>query len=285
MAEDIIEKQTAFAGKVTNIDDRVAVTINNDEHIAEVRLNRPDKMNALDPAMFKAIVKAADLVKNTPSVRAVVLCGEGRAFCAGLDLMSMQSGVDGGLVSDLMERTHHNSNIFQAVAMLWRQLPVPVIAAVQGVCFGGGLQIASGADVRFVTKDARCSIMEMRWGLVPDMGGYALWRGNVRDDVLRELVYTNKEISGEEGQKIGLFTHVTDDPHSEALALARTIAHKNPDAIVRAKKLSNMMQHVNEDTILMEESRLQKEVIRTPNQTEAVMAQMQKRAPKFSDGE
>ena len=151
--------------------DRVSISIEN--HIADVRLDRPDKMNALDRAMFEAIVDAQRTLATDKSVRAVVLSGEGRAFCAGLDLSAMTGGGDGGGLRDLSERTHGNANIFQAVAIGWRQLPMPVIAAVHGVCFGGGLQMASGADIRIMTPDARLAIMEMKWGLVPDMAGFA----------------------------------------------------------------------------------------------------------------
>ena len=166
---------------------------------------------------------------------------------------------------------------------MWRKLPMPVIAAVHGVCFGGGMQIASGADIRVVAPDARMAIMEMKWGLVPDMGGYQLWRGLVRDDVLRELVYTNREFSGEEAQVLGLATHVTDDPLAKAKEIAATIAQRNPDAVRAAKRLHNRMHDETGEDMLMAESVEQAGVIRQPNQIEAVMAGMAKRAPNFTD--
>jgi enoyl-CoA hydratase/carnithine racemase len=158
-----------------------------------------------------------------------------------------------------------------------------VIAAVHGVCFGGGLQIASGADIRVVHPETRMAIMELKWGLVPDMGGYALWRGLVRDDVLRELVYTNREFNGEEAQEYGLATHVDNDPLVKATAIATEIANRNPHAIRAAKRLHAGMVERDTDAILLEESIEQHAIMRSRNQVEAVMAGMEKRTPKFED--
>lgn len=262
-------------------DDRVTVALD-DNGVAQVRLNRADKLNALDPAMFDAIIAAGDQLRTMKGLRAVVLAGEGRAFCAGLDLASFTSGPIEGSVP-ITDRTHGNANRFQEVAMTWRKCPVPVIAAVHGVCFGGGLQIASGADIRVVAPDARMAIMEMRWGLVPDMGGFALWRGLVRTDVLRELVYTNREFSGAEALELGLASFLDADPLARAQAVAREIASRNPESIRAAKRLFDAMDDEGTDAILLAESRKQAGVIRKPNQIEAVMAGMQKRAPKFAD--
>ncbi|NND67335.1 MAG: crotonase/enoyl-CoA hydratase family protein [Halioglobus sp.] len=261
------------------------ISINIENHVADVRLNRADKMNALDRPMFEAIIEAQSVLAANTSVRAVVLSGEGRAFCAGLDLSALDAG-DGeapGSGSRLTDRTHGNANLFQAVAIGWRQLPVPVIAAVHGVCFGGGLQIASGADIRILAPDARLAVMEMKWGLVPDMAGFALWRGYVRDDVLRELTYTNREFSGEDAQSLGFATYVDDQPLRRAQEIATQIASKHPQAIREAKILCNTVPDLDESAILMAESVSQEKVIRTPDQIEAVMAQMEKRAPAFSE--
>jgi enoyl-CoA hydratase/carnithine racemase len=265
------------------MNDRVSITVA--DHIADVRLTRGDKMNALDPAMFQGIIAAGKELAATKGIRAIVLSGEGRSFCAGLDMASMASAGNpsGGGSSALTDRTHDNANDFQQVAMQWRKLPVPVIAAVHGVCFGGGLQIASGADIRVVAPDARMSVMEMKWGLIPDMGGYALWRGMVRDDVLRELTYTNREFSGAEALGLGFATYVDADPYARAMAIAAEIAGKNPEAMREAKALFNEYSDMDEDAILMAESVRQAAVIRKPNQIEAVMAQMQKRTPVFQD--
>ena len=261
-------------------DDRVTLNLG-DDGVAEVRLNRPDKLNALDPEMFDAIIAAGEDLRTMKGLRSVVLAGEGRAFCAGLDLSSF--GTVGAGTASITERTHGNANRFQEVAMTWRKCPVPVIAAIHGVCFGGGLQIASGADMRVVHPEARMAVMEMRWGLVPDMGGFALWRGLVRTDVLRELTYTNREFSGTEALGMGLATIVDSDPLSRAQALAREIASRNPESVRAAKRLFDVMDDEDTDAILLAESREQEGVIRKPNQVEAVMAGMQKRAPKFTD--
>lgn len=263
--------------------DRVSITIEN--HIANVRLTRADKMNALDPAMFQAIIDAGKQLSEAAGVRAVVLSGEGRSFCAGLDMASMANGgnASGGAAKSLMDRSHGNANDFQYVCTLWRELPMPVIAAVHGVCFGGGLQIASGADIRVAAPDTRMSIMEMKWGLIPDMGGFTIWRGNVRDDVLRELTYTNREFSGEEALSLGFATFVDRDPHARAMAIAAEIANRNPEAMRESKLLINKLRDMDEDAILMAESIGQDRVMRKPNQVEAVMSQMQKRAAKFVD--
>jgi enoyl-CoA hydratase/carnithine racemase len=271
------------------MNDRVTVDIK--DGVADVRLVRTDKMNALDNAMFDALIATGERLKSEPGVRAVVLSGDGRAFCAGLDMGNFQAmasgersggqGTAGALVT--RNRTPGGSNRAQHAVMVWREIPVPVIAAVHGVCFGGGLQIASGADIRIVHPATRMAIMEMKWGLVPDMGGYALWRGLVRDDVLRELIYTNREFSGAEAQTLGLATYVDENPRERALEIARTIALKNPHAIRAAKRLQADMHERDTDAILMEESIEQHGIMRSRNQVEAVMAEMERRTPKFED--
>ena len=263
-----------------NFHERVTVTI--EDHVAHVLLDRADKMNALDEAMFEAIIAAAHHLHNAKGVRCVVLSGAGRSFCAGLDLSSMGNterwGADG-----LTERTHGNANRPQQAAMAWRKLPMPVIAAVHGVCFGGGLQVASGADIRLITPDARLAVMEVKWGLVPDMAGYVLWRGNVRDDVLRELTYTHREFSGEDAARFGFATCTSADPLAEALALAHEIASKSPTAVRGAKMLSNRTPDMDVDGVLMAESKAQHELMYSKNQLEAVRAGMERRAAEFVD--
>ncbi|HWU96006.1 MAG TPA: crotonase/enoyl-CoA hydratase family protein [Sphingomonas sp.] len=255
---------------------RVSIAI--EDHVADVRLTRPDKLNALDPAMFAALIGAIAQLEATSGLRAVVLSGEGRGFCAGLDMASMANAGSG---VDLAARTYGLANDFQQVAWGWRTLPVPVIAAIHGVAFGGGLQIASGADIRITAPDSRLSAMEMKWGIVPDMAGYALWRGNIRDDVLRELIYTAREFGAEEAMRLGFVTRIAADPHTEAMALARAIAGRNPDAVRAAKRLANLEGGVG--AVLLAESREQAALLRSSNQIEAVMANMQKRVPTFID--
>jgi enoyl-CoA hydratase/carnithine racemase len=260
---------------------RVAIAMGEDG-VAQVRMIRADKMNALDPDMFAALIDAGRKLYDMKGLRAVVLAGEGRSFCAGLDLASM-ANTNRHDRAPLTERSHGNANLPQQVAMQWRKLPVPVIAAVHGVCFGGGLQIASGADIRVVDPTARLAVMEMKWGLVPDMAGYALWRGLVRDDVLRELTYTNREFSGAEAGELGFATHVDPNPVARASAIAAEIANRSPTAQRAAKRLFNKYLHASTDEILMEESIEQQKLIGSKNQIEAVMSQMEKRKADFID--
>lgn len=247
--------------------------------IADVRLTRADKMNALDTAMFDAIAGAIDRLAGESGLRAVVLSGEGRAFCAGLDMASMAAGGSGLSAT----RTHGIANRPQHVAWGWRALPVPVIAAVHGIAFGGGLQIASGADVVIVHPDTRMSVMELKWGIVPDMAGWALWRGRVREDVLRELTYTAQEFDGSTAVAHGFATRAATDPLGEALALARTIAGRNPHAIRAAKRLANLSADADPAAILVAETDEQVRLIGSPNMFEAVRANAEKRAPHFAD--
>lgn len=264
--------------------DRVAIAVA--DHVAHVRLMRADKLNALDPAMFESIIKAQLALAKARGIRAVVLSGEGRAFCAGLDLASMGTvGQQDGAhdQAPLTERTYGNANKFQEVSVGWRKLVMPVVAAVHGVCFGGGMQIAAGADIRVVHPATRMAIMELKWGIIPDMGGFQLWRGTVRDDVLRRLVYTYEEFSGEQAVDWGLATELADDPLERALDLARTIAARNPAAIREAKALFAHYLDLPTDDILMEESIRQGRLIGTRNQMEAVASQMAGRNGEFSD--
>lgn len=261
--------------------DRVSIELG-DDGVAQVRLTRGDKMNALDPEMFERIIEAGSVLRRMKGLRAVVLSGEGRAFCAGLDTSSF-ARTPSPDEPELTERTYGNCNKFQQVAMQWRKLEVPVIAAVHGVCFGGGLQIASGADIRVVHPETRMAIMELKWGLVPDMGGYVLWRGLVRDDILRELIYTNREFSGIDAERYGLATHVDENPLDRATLIASEIANRNPHAIRAAKRLQSAMVERDTDAILLEESIEQHGIIRSKNQVEAVMAGMQNRKPVFED--
>ncbi len=259
---------------------RVSVEINN--HIAVVKLNRPDKMNALDIPMFEGIIAAGEEVGANPNVRVVVLAGEGRAFCAGIDLGNF-SNPDGAGKKPLAERTHGVANMWQQAAWIWRALPVPVIAAVHGVAYGGGLQIMLGADIKYVTADTRLSVMEMKWGLIPDMAGTQLMYHSVRDDIIRELTYTNRVFSGEQAVQYGFCTHISENPMEDAMKLATEIAGKSPTAIVKAKKVLNAAPYLSVEDGFMMESVEQDAVIMKKNQLEAVYSSMQKRAGKFED--
>lgn len=262
--------------------DRIQLHI--DSHgVAQVTLSRPDKMNALDTPMFDALLATGQRLRDWPGLRAVVLHGAGKAFCAGLDMgrfAEMASGQAEGL-DHLAPRSHGLSNRFQHVAWQWRELPVPVVAAMHGVALGGGLQIALGADLRLVTADARLSVREIHWGLVPDMAGMALLRDLVRGDIARELTYSGRMVGGVEAARIGLATRVCDDPLQEALELAHAIAQRNPDAIRAAKRLLNQMQDGDAATLLQAESTEQQALLGSPNQREAVAAALEQRAPVY----
>ena len=210
---------------------RILMTIA--DGIADVRLNRPAKRNALDMAMFEAIAAAIDDLGGRDDVRVVVLSGEGGAFCAGLDL----SAIEDVARINLRERTHGAANLIQQAAWGWHILPMPVIAAVDGFALGGGLQIALGADIRIVAPDAKLAILEAKWGLVPDTAGTVLLDGLVRNDVLRELTYTARIVDGREAVALGLATRVADSPWESAMALARTIAAQSPPTIRADKRL------------------------------------------------
>jgi enoyl-CoA hydratase/carnithine racemase len=266
--------------------DRVTVKI--DAGVADVRMNRPDKMNALDQAMFEGLVQTGMELAANPTVRCVVLSGEGRAFCAGLDFMSFMAMSDGGQRrgdgGGLLRRPEGSpANYAQSAAYVWMNLPVPVIAAVHGVAFGGGLQIALGADIRFVAPDARLSVMEIKWGLVPDMTGTQTLRRLVRLDVAKELTFSGRVVTGEEAVELGLATHVSEKPLEDATRLAQEIAQKSPNAIRAGKQLLNESGLVNLEDGLRLEERLQLGLIGSPNQIEAVQANMEKRPPRFRD--
>ena len=259
------------------MNNRVSITVT--DQIADVRLTRADKMNAIDPVMFTDIGAAIDSLAERNDVRCVVLSGEGKAFCAGLDMASMAAGGSGTSA----ERNAQGSILPQHVTWGWRQLPMPVIAVVHGVAFGGGFQIMSGADIRIAAPDTRFAIRETYWGLVPDMAGFAIWRGLVRDDVLRELVYTAREFDADEALHLGFITRIADDPYSAAMELAQTIAAKSPHAIRGAKRLCNMAHDADPRTMLIAETAEQIAVIGKPNMMEQVAANMAKRAAVFID--
>jgi enoyl-CoA hydratase/carnithine racemase len=260
--------------------DRVTVSI--EAGVADVALSRPDKRNALDSAMFEALVATGRELARDRSLRAVVLSGHGRAFCAGLDVASFMGARERTI--DLFERGPESpANAAQRAAWVWTELPVPVIAAVHGVAFGGGLQIALAADLRFVSPDARLSVMEIQWGLIPDMTASQTLRRLVRLDVAKELTYTGRIVSGGEAVELGLATHLSDSPREAALELAREIAGRSPDAVRAAKQLLDRTGDLGLEEGLRLEEALQRKVLGKPNQIEAVRANAEKRDPRFED--
>jgi len=261
--------------------ERVSIAIDG-EGIADVRLNRPDKLNACDLEMIEALGAAGiELTKNR-SLRAVVLSGEGTAFCAGLDV-ALFSTLERS-VEELLERdTESPANFVQRAAWVWTALPVPVIAAVHGVAFGAGFQLALAADIRFVAPDARLSAMEIKWGLIPDMTGAVSLRQLVRLDVAKELIFTGRIVSGVEARELGLATHLSQTPRDEALAFARDLAQRSPDALRAAKQLLGEADPVAIQDRLQREARLQRPLLGGPNQLEAVRANLERRPPRFED--
>lgn len=265
------------------------VTIDKSGGIADVRLNRPEKYNALSPDMFKAIIEAGETLAEATDVRAVVLSGNGRGFCAGLDMASFQgmagAPTKGSPTGTLLKRDERPENQAQRPAYVWKRMPVPVIAALHGVAYGGGCQIALGADIRFAAPDAKISIMEIKWGLVPDMSITQTLRDLLPLDVAKELTFTARVLSGIDAREVGLVTHVADDPLAAAMELAQEIAGKSPDAVRAGKKLYEDSWHADARTGLEMESSLQTGLIGSPNQIEAIKANFENRAPEFGDGQ
>jgi enoyl-CoA hydratase/carnithine racemase len=267
--------------------DRVLVSIS--DGIADVRFNRADKRNALDGDMFLAIAEAGERLKSEPGVRVAVVSGEGPSFCAGLDFSSFQAMAGGDDASS--DRSGNPGRIDegrithlgQQVAWVWQEVPVPVIAAVHGHALGGGLQIALGADIRIVHPDTQLSVREVHWGLVPDMTGTFVLSKLVRPDVAKELTFTARVVSGTEAFALGLATRLSDTPYDDAMALAHEIAARSPGAVRGSKELFNRLFADGAAGQFAEERRVIGAQIGTPNQIEAVMANMEKRSPNFSD--
>ncbi len=256
------------------------VSVEYKDHIAHVTLTRGDKMNAVDEAMIKALLAAGQEVAASDA-RAVVLSGEGKSFCAGLDMASFAKMAHMDPTEWLMTRSHEDANEMQELALIWRRIPVPVICAIQGAAYGGGLQIALGADIRIAHPEAKLAVMEMKWGIIPDMGGMVLLPKLVRSDVLRLLTYTARPIGAAQAAEWGLVTKLSDDPQTEALALAENIASQSPSAIRAAKRLIDFAETNPRADVLLAESSEQVDLIGKPDQMEVVMAQMQGRKPEF----
>jgi enoyl-CoA hydratase/carnithine racemase len=267
--------------------DRVSISVDNG--IADVRLNRPDKLNALDQAMFEGIVEAGEGLKGQEGVRVVVLSGEGRGFCAGLDVGSFQAMAggperrsDGGGLGAIGDTGGRITHLGQQAAWVWQELEVPVVAAIHGPALGGGLQIALGADLRIVAPDAKLSVLEARWGLIPDMTGTVMLPKLVGLDVAKELTLTGRMVSGEEAVRLGLATRVADDPRAAALELARELVARSPDALREGKRLLNLSGTRPVADQLHDERVTMGSLIGSPNQVEATMAYLEKRPPTFT---
>ena len=248
--------------------------------LAFVTLSRPDKHNGIDFPMLKHLVAAAESLQKNRALRAVILHGEGPSFCAGLDFKSVL-GQPLGVATGFARLWSPTANLFQRATLAWRDLAVPVIAAIHGSCFGGGLQLALGADIRFATADAKISMMESKWGLIPDMGGTVTLRELVPIDVAKELVMTGRIVSGIEAKSLGLVTHVSEAPLEDARKLAAEIATRSPDAVAAAKALLQHAWTGGEGEALSWERRLQRRLIGSKNQRIALKAGLEKRAIAF----
>ena len=262
--------------------DRVRVDL--EGGIANVRLNRPEALNGLDMALIDGLIDAANELAKTPGLRAVVLAGEGRSFCSGLDFPSFMGNAD-TVIPHLLDERVGPANRAQQVAWAWRTLPVPVIAAIHGHCYGGGLQIALGADIRLVARDSKLSVMEIKWGLVPDMAITKTLLCCVALDVAKDLVFTGRVLTGEEAVNLGLCTRIAEDPIAEAQALAASIAGRSPHAIQAAKELLDAAGSLDVAAAFELETRLQRQLLGSPNQLEAVFSNFEKRAPVFAEVE
>jgi enoyl-CoA hydratase/carnithine racemase len=262
--------------------DRVVVEVSGG--VADVRLARPDKHNGLDHAMFEALVATGERLATDRGLRAVVLRGEGPSFCAGLDFASFAARPNA--VEEMLAREAGSlANFAQRAAWVWTELPVPVIAVLHGSVLGGGLQIAAAADVRIATENTKLSVREIHWGLVPDMTGTQTLRHLLRLDVLAELAFTGRIIDEREALAIGLVTRVVEDPYADAVALAREIASKSPDAVRALKRLLRAAVTATPEAGLRLEEHEQRKLLGRRNQLEAVAANMAKRAPSFVDPE
>jgi len=265
------------------------VTIDVSDGVADVRLNRPDKLNAMDGAMFSALIAASERLAAEPSLRAVVLSGNGDGWCAGLDFSGFEAMAGASSSATETEDIGHIDDgriTHRAQQAVWgfHELPVPVLAAVHGVAFGAGIQLALGCDLRLVAPDVRMSVLEIRWGITPDMTATQILPGLVGTDVAKELMWTGREVGGEEAVRLGLATRVCTDPRAEALALARTIAGKNPHAIQAGKRL---IEQATVREVAAGFARERDEISRligTANQVESVQAFFERRDPVYMDG-
>lgn len=266
--------------------DRITCTIENG--VADVRLARPEKRNAIDWAMFNALIDTGEALRGEPSVRAVVLSGEGRSFCAGLDVAVFESlvgesaaGAAPAGAGALGHRDGEMASVAQHAVTTWSTLPVPVIAAVHGHALGGGLQLALGADIRIVAPDAQLSVLEIRWGLIPDMTGTQVLPGLVGRDVAKELTFTGRTVSGEEALRIGLATRLSETPRQDALVLALEIAQRCPSAVRAAKALLDLAGRVSFEEGLLAEQRAQRQLIGSDDQIEAMLSFLERRPPRW----
>lgn len=266
------------------IENRVSLTVQ--DGIADVRLNRADKRNALDPSLFSSLAAVGAYLKSQPQVRVIVLSGNGASFCAGLDFASFHRMADGGGASDIGALTDSGlTHLAQQICWVWQELEVPVIAALQGHALGGGIQLALGADIRFAHPDTQMSVREIHWGITPDMTGTLTLSQLIRPDIAKELVFTGRIFDAREAASLGLVTHLSEQPLQDAMSMARTIAARNPHAVRGAKQLLNRQFMPQAAGQLQAEREVIFSLIGSPNQQEAVKANFEEREPQFTDPE
>lgn len=278
------------------VDERVTITMT--DGIADVKMNRADKRNALDNAMFTSLSAAGDYLKSVDGLRVVVLSGDGASFCAGLDFSSFAQMAEAGAKASTADKKTDKkadmnagamvdgriTHMAQQVCWVWQEVPVPVIAAVHGHALGGGIQIALGADIRIVHPDTQLSVREVHWGLIPDMTGTLMLSRLVRPDVVKNLVFTARIFSGREAHDLGIATQLSDNVHADAMTMAREIAGRSPEAVRGAKKLINLLANSGAAEQFAAERAIIGQLIGTANQAEAVMSHFEKRPPNFESG-
>ena len=278
------------------IDDRVTISVI--DGIADVKMNRADKRNALDNAMFTSLSAAGEYLKKLDGLRVVVLSGDGASFCAGLDFSSFAQMAEAGPKANAadnkaVEKSDMNAgamvdgritHMAQQVCWVWQEVPVPVIAAVHGHALGGGIQIALGCDIRIVHPETQLSVREVHWGLIPDMTGTLMLSRLVRPDIVKNLVFTARIFSGQEAHEMGIATQLSHDVHAVAMTMAREIAGRSPDAVRGAKKLINLLANSGAAEQFAAERAIIGQLIGSANQAEAVMSHFEKRPPNFVSG-
>ncbi len=270
------------------IDERVTISVV--DGIADVKMNRADKRNALDNAMFTSLSAAGEYLKTMDDLRVVVLSGDGASFCAGLDFSSFAQMAEAGVADKKPDMNAvamadgRITHMAQQVCWVWQEVPVPVIAAVHGHALGGGIQIALGADIRIVHPDTQLSVREVHWGLIPDMTGTLMLARLVRPDIVKNLVFTARVFSGHEAHEMGIATQLSHDVHADAMTMAREIAGRSPEAVRGAKKLINLLANSGAAEQFAAERATIGELIGTANQAEAVMSHFEKRPPNFASG-
>lgn len=255
------------------------VTLSFHRHVAEVALARPREHNGLDWAMIDGLLAAQRHLCELEDLRAVVLTGEGESFCAGLDMAAVMSRPE--RLPALLAPDEQGINPVQRLALGWRDAGVPVIAALHGHVYGGGLQIALGADIRVVHPEARLAVLEIVWGIIPDMG-ISVTGEAVRSDVLRELTWTGRKVDGHEAVSLGLATRLADDPLAVARDIAAAVATRSPRAVAASRELFTRAPGMSERERLALEASLQRGLLGSEQQQEAVAARLAGREPRFT---